>query len=206
MARNENPPMKRGEVFTFYTDDNGQTVDATGAAYLEGKTWIFEDNDLSGYTNGIASYRSGKYVTCRLTRNASGGALLPKRFAKYKTDGATGDIYGGQVSGYGDTVGQLGGVVDEFLPAAGVAADGLFWLVIQGPTKMTTAATGDTNISIGNAVIPSTSGTVIDQDTTVAAGAATFNQIQGAIGRAAEAVNATATDFLVIVRDMLGAG
>ena len=39
--------------------------------------------------------------------------------------------------------------------------------------------------------VTAVNGTVIDQDTTVAAGAATFNQIQGAIGRALEAVNAS---------------
>lgn len=204
MARNESPPCDRGQVFTTYTDDLGATVDATGASHLEGKTWLFEDIDWTNIANGVKPYRSGKYVKCKLVRNASGGALLPKRFAKYKTDGSTGDVYGGQVSGYGDTVGQVGGVVDEFLPAAGAGINELFWLVVSGPSKMTTAGAGDTNISIGSMVIPSTSGTVIDQDTTVAAGAATFNQIQGAIGRAAEAVNAISTDFLVLVRDMLG--
>lgn len=203
MARNENPPMGRGETFTFYTDDTGQTVDATGAAHLEGKEWVFEDNDYANVSNGIAPTRSGKQVTCRLTRNSSTTALLPKRFAKYKIDGATADILGGQVDAYGDTVGQIGGVVDEFLPAAGVAANGLFWLVVEGPTKMTTNGAGDTNITAGNMVIPTTNGTIIDQDVTVAAGAATFNQIQGAIGRALLGVNATATDVMVNVRRML---
>ncbi len=203
MARNETPPMDRGQIFTFYTDENG-TVDAAGGSYLEGKTWLFEDIDWTNVANGVKPYRSGKYVKCKLVRNASGGDLLPKRFAKYKTDGSTADIFGGQVSGYGDTVGQVGGVVDEFLPAAGVAANALFWLVVSGPSLMTTAGAGDTNISLGSMVIPSTSGTIIDQDTSVAAGAATFNQIQGAIGRAASAVNAISTDVMILVRDMLG--
>lgn len=204
MARNETPPCDRGQVFTTYTDDVGATVDATGASYLEGKTWIFEDIDWTNIANGVKPYRSGKYVKCKLVRNASGGALLPKRFAKYKIDGATADIFGGQVSGYGDTVGQVGGVVDEFLPAAGAAANDLFWLVVSGPSLMTTAGSGDTNIPLGNMVIPSTSGTIIEQDTSVAAGAATFNQIQGAIGRTCSAVNAISTDVMVLVRDMLG--
>jgi hypothetical protein len=202
MARNEAPPIARGQTYTWYTDENG-TVDATGGAHLEGKEWLFEDKDWANVQNGIAPDRTGMYVRCRLVRNKSGGALLPKRFAKYKTDGTTGAILPGQVSGYGDTVGQIGGVVDEFLPAAGAADNELFWLVIEGPSYMTTAASGDTNISLGSMVIPSTTGFVIDQDTTVAAGAATFNQIQGAIGRAMLAVNATATDVLICVRDML---
>jgi hypothetical protein len=45
---------------------------------------------------------------------------------------------------------------------------------------------------------------VIDQDVTVAAGAATFNQNQGAVGRAIQAVNAINTDFLIDVIPKVG--
>ena len=204
MARTENPPVGRGQTMDWPTDEApGSSLDSAGGAHLEGKEWMFEDLDYANMENGVAKARSGKFVFCRLVRNASGGALVPKRFAQFKADGATADIFGGQVSGYGDTVGQLGGVVDEFLPTAGAPANSLFWLVVEGPSKMTTAASGDTNISLGKGVIPSTDGKIVEQDVTVAAGAATFNQIQGCIGRTAEAVNGTDTDVMVIVRRML---
>ncbi len=204
MARSENPPIGRGQTMDWYDDETpGSSINATGGAHLEGKEWMFEDLDYANLSNGIAPARSGKFVFCRLVRNKSGAALLPKRFAQYKADGTTADIFGGQVSGYGDTVGQVGGVVDEFLPAAGVPNNALFWLVVEGPTIMTTAASGDTNIGLGVMVIPSTDGKVIEQNTGVAAGAATFNQIQGAIGRSLLAVNATDSDIPVYVRRML---
>lgn len=199
MARQENPPFPRGGVGTHYSDP--YTIDTTDGSWKEGLEWVFEDKDFSNAVDGVIPDRTYSFVTCRIVRNASGSALLPKRFAKFKTDG-TAAQYLGQVSGYGDTVGQIGGVVDEFLPAAGAAANDLFWLVVEGVTNMTTASSGDTNMALGAMVIPSTSGTIIEQDTTVAAGAATFNQIQGAIGHVCQAVNATATDVLVCVRRM----
>lgn len=203
MARDENPPFARGQTMPFFSDDAGATIDSAGGAYLEGKEWMFEDINVNAASNNYQTTRSGKPVHCRCVRNKSGGALLGGRMAKYKLDGATEDIYGGQVSGYADTVGQVGGTIDEYLPAAGVPDNYLFWLVIEGPTTWTTAGAGDTNISLGAGVIPSTNGTVIDQDVTVAAGAATFNQIQGCFGRAAEAVNATATAFRGLQRRMI---
>lgn len=203
MARNENPPFARGQTMPFFSDDAEATLDATGGAYLEGKEWVFEDIDITATSNNYQSQKSGKPVTCRCVRNKSGGALLPAKFAKYKLDGSTSDVYGGQVSGYADTVGQIGGTIDEYLPAAGVPDNYLFWLVVDGPTSWTTAGAGDTNFAIGAGIIPSTSGTAIEQDITVAAGAATFNQIQGCFGRSCETINATATVFRGIQRRMI---
>jgi len=198
MARDELALMERGQVFTFLTNEDG-TVDSAGGAYLEGVEKVFEDIDYSQY--GVKPYRSGKMVTCRLVRNKKASALLPKLFAKYKTDGTTADVLGGQVDDYGETVGQIGGVVDEFLPAAGVAAEGLFWLVVEGPSTM--IALNGTDINAGLMVIPSTGGKFIAQDTTVAAGAATFNQIQGAIGRLTLASTEADNERIVLVRRMV---
>jgi hypothetical protein len=133
----------------------------------------------------------------------SGGVLLPKRVAKLNTGGATAGAVAGQVSAYA-ALGDIGGVVDEFLPAAGVANNDLFWLVVEGPTKVTTDSGGDTNIPIGKGVVVggTGNGTVVEQDTTVAAGAATFNQVNGRVGMALEAVNAITTDFLIDVKRM----
>lgn len=204
MARSENPPIPRGATMDWYSDEApGSSIDTSGGSHLEGKEWMFEDNDWGNVENGIAPARSGKFVFCRLVRNAAATALLPKRFAKYKADGATADVFGGKVDGYGTTVGQLGGVVDEFLPAAGAPVGSLFWLVVEGPSKMTTGASGDTNMALGVGVIPTTDGKIIEQDVGVAAGAATFNQIQGMIGRTLLGVNAADTDVMILVRRMI---
>jgi hypothetical protein len=199
MARHENPPFPRGQTGSAYTDAFG-TLDATGLANLEGMEWEFEDYD---YSTNVAGERVHSPVICRCVRNVAGSPLLPKRVAKFKSSSTDPRIYGNQVDGYA-TIGLAGGVVDEFLPAAGVPNNELFWLVVDGPTKVTTDTTGDTTISVGSMVIPGTTadGTVIDQDTSVAAGAATFAQVNGALGRCRQAVATTATDFMITMRRM----
>lgn len=196
MARDETAMMERGQFFTFYQDD-GTTVDSTGGAHLEGCERVFEDLDYSQY--GVKPARSNKKVTCRLVRNASGGTLGRALFAQFKTNGTTADVLGGQVSGVGDTVGQIGGVVDEFITES-VPANALFWLVIEGPSTM--IAANGTDINAGLNVIPTTGGKFIAQDTTVAAGAATFNQIQGAIGRLTLQSTEADNERIVLVRRM----
>lgn len=191
MAKKENPPFERGQTFF-----QGGTVNATDGANLEGSLWSFPDIDIS--TQGAKGARSNREVICMVVRNKTGSAMLPKLIAKLKIDGS-GYEYLGQVNGYATTVGERGYPIDEFLPAAGVPDNDLFYVVVSGPAMCTTAAAGDTTISTGSKVIPSTGGKVIDQDITVAAGAATFNQIQGAIGRCVLAVNGTNTNILIDV-------
>jgi hypothetical protein len=175
-------------------------VDPVGGAQLEGTEWVFEDKDYSLGTGMTALSRTGRPVRVRVVRNKSGGVLLPKRAVKPGT--ANRAAYAGQVSGYAATVGTdvVAGVVDEFLPAAGVVDGDLFYIVVEGPGMVTTAGAGTTTLTPGLFCIPSTNGTVVAQDTTVAAGAATFNQLQGAVGRAMENVAAINTDFLCDVK------
>ncbi len=199
--KNDTLPFPRGEAFTIYTDD-GNTIDTAAMANLEGREFTHEDMNLAGASGGVVPDRTGLYVKVRCVRNSAATALLGKRFAEFKVDGTTGKIVSGQVMGYAETVGEFCGVVDEFLPAAGVAAGQLFWLVVEGPTKVTSGAAGDTTIGVGDGVIPTTDGKAIGQDATVAAGTATFAQIQGCCGFALEAVAAINTDFLINMRRM----
>jgi hypothetical protein len=201
MARDESPICDVGKTLSFFTDDLGQTIDPTGGKNLEGKEWVSEDLDYANSSSsGVTPVRSGKYVTRRLVRNANSSTYAkPKEFWAFKLDGATADVYGGQVAAAGTTAGQRGGFVDEFLPPAGAAPGTLFWVVTKGPAKALTATTGDTNISVGSGVIAGPAGGILDQDTTVAAGAATFNQVNGRLGYAMEAKNATAADIMILV-------
>ena len=203
MSRDGTPKFGRGQ--TYY----GGAVPTAAAdliahADLEGKTWKFEDVDYS--VAGTKSVRSGKYVTCMLVRNVHSTVILPSDVVVFNVAGS-GVEYLGQVKKAIPTLGQRVAVADEFLPAAGVAVNDLFWVVIAGPTMVKTDTAGDTNISIEDYVIPgaTTAGRVIGQDTTVAAGAATFAQIQGALGRAVKAVNATSTLFLIDVDPKIAA-
>lgn len=96
---------------------------------LEGIRKTFKDLNYAS-TDSIKPSRSGGEVECILVRNTSGIALLPGRVCTWAS------TYQGQrVDGYTrlDQGQPVAGIVDEFLPAAGVADDDLFWLVVKGP-------------------------------------------------------------------------
>lgn len=192
MAKDYTLPFPVGS--TLY--DASQTPPTTSQRpELEGKCFTVEDNDA---VFGISGHRTGKSRRLMVVRNVSAAAILPKQLCEMKNNG-TGKEFVGQASGIAATVGELAYPADEFLPAAGARINDLFYVVVEGPATVTTDTAGDTTINPGEWVIPgaTTAGRVIGQDTTVAAGAATFNQIQGAIGRCITPVAGVSTDFLV---------
>lgn len=85
---------------------------------------------------------SGLQVTMMLCRNVIGSALLPGQAVLFSAT---------EIGNTGATVTQTGspnvffGIVDEYLPAAGVPDDDVFWLVIKGPTTaLITSSAGTT--------------------------------------------------------------
>ena len=185
--------VRRGQTYF-----DGRTPDATEGLSLEGLEGEFNDPNLA--TAGVKGPRTNQKVYAKLMRNVSGGALLPKRVVKCYLSGSSNEILG-QFDGYATTPGTdvIAGVLDEWLPAAGCPDDDICWVVFRGPSKVTSAAAGDTTIGIGNRVVPAADGKVVDQDVTVAAGSATFAQIHGEVGKAITAVAAINTDFLLDV-------
>lgn len=190
MAKRENPPFPRGS--TWY---NGGTIDTNnlGGENLEGTIWEFEDLDQSA--SGAKSLRTNKPVKCMIVRNKSGGALLPKRLVTMKA--TTGLTYLAQVDGYADTTAEAPTFpVDEWLPAAGVPDNDLFYVVIEGAATVMTPLEADANnvFSVGTILVAltavtsgsTTSGRVRPIDLTGAT-AVLGNQIIGRIGRALSA-------------------
>jgi hypothetical protein len=183
MAKRENPPFPRGS--TWY---NGGTIDSNnlGGENLEGTIWEFEDLDLSA--TGAKSLRSNKPVKCMIVRNKAGAALLKA------TSGAT---FLAQVDGYADTTAESPTFpVDEWLAAAGVPDNDLFYVVIEGPATVMTPLTADANnvFEVGTLLVSltavtsgsTTSGRVRPIDLTGAT-ALLGAQIIGRIGRALSA-------------------
>lgn len=138
MADNVTTLPNRGK--TLLSGDN-RTLSSTGQS-PEGVVKYFDDVAPST-TPGVKSKRSDKQVKCVLVRNAAGVALLPKLVVKWKSGKR-----GKQVDGYCNVDHEAcAGVVDEHLPAAGVPANDLFWLAVEGPTLVTTSSVGDaTNV------------------------------------------------------------
>lgn len=154
MADNVVALPQRGK--TYLTGPN-RTADATASTSkaIEGIIKTFKDLDYSGSGVGSRAARSGGEVTCMLVRNSSGVALLPKTAVTWKS-GARGKQVDGQAEFAPDRA--IAGIVDEWLPSTGVAANDYFWLTVKGPTLALTSIAGDeTNvISVDDWLVNST--------------------------------------------------
>lgn len=164
----------------------------------------FEDYEYSDANR--LDRRTHHTVTCRLVRNTSGIALLPKRLVKYKagTNRTEVDGYVTTTANDGDTC----AVVDEWLPSAGVPNNEYFWVVVCGPTLVLTSLAGDaenviseTGVLVGLTAATSqatTAGRVIAQDLTGATDVL-GNQLNGGFARAlsAKTTDNTNNDLLV---------
>jgi hypothetical protein len=192
MARDEAPPFGRGE--TYY---NGTPKDPVFAdpLHLLGKEYVFEVN--SEGINQDASPNpydpSGRAVRVRVAQNKSGVNLKPARLARFKLE----DPYGTTVDGYTTGIADRpAGVVDEFLPPAGVADGDLFYLVVDGPSKVTQASASAAVLAIGDVLVPATgtsntnddAGRVAKQDVSGAA-ATLANNLASRVGFASVANN-----------------
>ena len=116
----------------------GQTLGVTdplqGGA-VTGSVKVFTDTDPRTSNAGV--FLSNRAVTCVAVRNTSGAPLLPGAVVKFKKTAILDEVDGVAAA---VTDAPLG-VVDEYLPASGVANGDVFWLVVSGPTAITTAAT-----------------------------------------------------------------
>jgi len=211
MARTDAPPFERG--FTFY---NGATITADASTGLfggyehEGKVWVFEDvNWLQSGVVGAKTNRTSRMVHCMAIRNVSGINLLPGRVGALQTGGTDGRYFLGRCDGYGTTTAQRGCfVIDEWLPAAGVPNNDLFWGVIQGPTTVLTALDGgaDNVYTVGLEFVAltavtsqaTTAGRIAPQDLTGAA-ALLGNQVQNKLGYALSAATTANTNLSLLV-------
>lgn len=112
----------------------GQTLGVTstsdGTHIVGTEKWFVDVHPRTGVVNSNAP------VKCVAARNTSGSAILPGAVVKFGTANLLGEVDGS--AGVDDLV---VGVADEYLPAAGVAANDIFWVVVGGPTTANTAAT-----------------------------------------------------------------
>lgn len=134
---------------------------------------------LSGVTNRAV-----------LVRNISGGALLPGTVCKWGTN--AGDVGHNVVQAGDGTIGC--GIVDPFLPAAGVADDGIFWLFYGGLCDV--ESDGGTVLALGEVVVTAASGQVNIQTAAPANETAVMLQVNSVVGLVAEAAtNVAGTKF-----------
>lgn len=207
MARDDAPPFARGE--TWYGLNPNPPIDATdnstlGGVNLEGKEYVFEANSQDeGQASPVTNEDTGRSVRVRVVRNKSGVALKPGRLAHY----ALTDPYETRVDGYTFALGDRpAGVVDEFLPAAGVPNNDLFYLVVDGPTKVKQLSASASILLLGSVLVPGAgtsatnddAGRVALQDLTGAT-ATLGNNIQNQVGYAGVANNSVEDALIVAV-------
>lgn len=115
------PGFTRGSVLgitvKMYEAENGD-----GTALMGVRKTFRDENPKTG------ALLSNHTVDCIAVKNTSGGALLPK--AVVAINAARTSATGGATN-----ASVLYGVVDEYLPPAGVADGEVFWAVVEGPTE-----------------------------------------------------------------------
>lgn len=107
----------------------GVSSTADGTHIVGTEKWFVDTHPRTG------AVQSNAPVKCIALRNTSGGAILPGAAVKAKASALLSEVDGS--AGVDDMV---VGVADEYLPAAGVAVNDIFWVVVCGPTTVNTAA------------------------------------------------------------------
>ena len=127
------PGFGRGHTLGVTDEAQGTSVTGTQKA--------FTDSDPR--TSEASKFYSNRAVTCVAVRNVSGSALLPGTVVDFSATAILDAVDGPSTDGTG-----LIGVVDEYLPATGCAHLDVCWVVVSGPTAITTAG----NFSAGDAL------------------------------------------------------
>ena len=131
------------------TDSSGNLINGQFLGTIK----KFTANRLLNAASGVKPIASYGPIYAVVLRNASGGALLPKRLAKcYQVKG-----YGliEKVSGYTTALYDAPCVaIDPYLPDAGVAANDLFLGIFRGPTILTTPTASGSIVASATVGLP----------------------------------------------------
>ena len=182
----------------------GQTLGVTNAT--DGANWVGAVKTFPDVDPSTGRIRSNRVKTCVAVRNSSSIALAPKRVVSFDT--ATAGLAGFTVTkGYTTATNEERvGVVDEHLPATGVAVNDVFWVTVEGPTEVAVALSGS-DLAVGDRLAAITAaastGTTAGRVTASGVGAATTgagNNGLGVLGRACSTGATTGANVLAIVK------
>jgi len=196
-ATSNEPPIPRGTYQPYRTDVAAGEQPFKG---ILGKYWQFEDLLWNTGGNGPPTARTSAMVTCRLVKNNTGSAILPKQVCKIDPADP------GSVIALAVTTNVEAYPADEFLPAAGVPDKGTFWVVTRGYAKaLAPAADFAANITAGDWLNPSavTAGS-LDIITSFTANKALFENIKWALAKATADVTASGSGGSTITVEMFG--
>lgn len=157
----------------------------------------------------------GAPIRAIAVRNTSGVTLYGKRVGRCERTAGY-DLLK-EVDGYASTLSLAHvGIIDSYLPSSGVAANDIFWLIVEGPCTVLTPAAGagfSGDIAVGNWLV---SATAASSQTTTAGrvsnvtlpgqtgDTSTFNAVMNVLGRAlsARTTGETEAELLIEARVM----
>lgn len=199
MGLQVDPPFGLGQTFfslsstqTSVPNDSMMGIQSS-AAYGDNWTGTVKEFVDANPITGVV--RTNRRKVCIAVKNTSAGVLLPKRLVAFNT--AAGKLFS-EVNGYAAVTNEERvGVVDEFLPASGVAVNDIFWVTVDGPTEVSSALSG-TALAAGDrlaAITAATSGaTTAGRVTPSGVGAATTGAGNNGLGVIGYAISAGTTD------------
>ncbi|NBW23692.1 MAG: hypothetical protein EBR82_88685 [Caulobacteraceae bacterium] len=199
MGLQVDPPFALGQTLGV-TTVNDSLVGISGSY---GDNWVGAVKEFTDVNPITGKVRSNRRKVCIAVRNTSTVALAPKRVVRLAAGSFT------LVDGYASTANaEVVGVVDEYLPASGVAVNDVFWVTVDGPTEVSVALSG-TDVAVGDRLgvitaAASTSTTAGRVTTLTLSGASTATVDHtlpvGYIGRACSAGATTGSAVLAIVK------
>lgn len=136
-------PFDLGSTFAGTRPSSGELINSD----LEGQEFNFPISKKIASALGMKGRTTGRQIRARIMRNTTGAALLGKRLARVAPTSVANST---KVTAYAGIEGE-GYVfpIDPFLPAAGVADDDLFYVILRGPVGLLTPKTiGDIDAAI----------------------------------------------------------
>jgi hypothetical protein len=179
MSLMSDPPFGLGKTFG--------TTSATEGLNWEGCVKDFPDvNPVTG------AVRSNRVKKCICVRNSSGQTLKAKRAVAW-TSGSYKTVAGFTRI----TNDDCAGVVDEWLPSTGVAANDLFWITVDGPSEYYVSQT----VAVGDVVAAVTAHTTNGTDSagTGGYGATVSVTVAPQRGRVGKVISGTTGTPVVLV-------
>ncbi len=150
MSLQVDPPFGLGQ--TWFSLGAGESIKndsyhgiQSNALYGDNFTGVVKEfTDVNPVTGQV---RTNRRKVCVAVKNSATIALAPKRVVRFSL--TAGKLFS-EVDGYSAVLNEERiGVVDEWLPAAGVTVGDIFWVTVDGPTEVSHALSG-TNIAAGD--------------------------------------------------------
>ena len=147
------PPFMLGETLKG-TDDDGNEINS----HWEGQIFELPDVDVSASSiRGSKSRQGGRQIKAVICRNSKGSALTAaKKVLKFDIGTSNSRNALGRITAQSGGTAEWAGIGDQYLSST-VADKELFWVILEGPCKVTTNS-GSSAVAVGDILVSAASG------------------------------------------------